>query len=101
LFSVAKDIGLDIGDGDPNLLDDMIQLDCGRIANSKHFCKHPSCCKELPPGKEPILDVPASSTNIQSNNFAEQNGDSEPTVDESELGWSMVGPKKKGRKNKK
>jgi hypothetical protein len=26
LFSVAKDIGLDIGDGDPNLLDDMIQL---------------------------------------------------------------------------
>jgi hypothetical protein len=40
-------------------------------------------------------------TNIQSNNFAEQNEDSEPAVDESELGWSKVGPKKKGRKNKK
>jgi hypothetical protein len=101
LISVAKDIGLDIGDGDPKLLDGMVQLDCGRIANSKHICKHPSCCKELPPGKEPILDVPSSSTNVQSNNSAEQNGNSEPAVDESELGWSMVGPKKKGRKNNK
>lgn len=90
-----------MGDGDPKLLEDMIHLDCSMNANSKLICNHPSCSKELPPGKEPILDIPSSSTDNQSHNPANQDGNSETAVDKLELGWSKLGPNENGSRNKK
>ena len=88
LLFVAKDIGLEVMDGDPNLVECMIQLDCSRNADSKLICKHPSCNKVLSPEKEINLDKPSSSNENHSHSLVCQNRNSDKAEANSELGWS-------------
>jgi len=43
LLSVAKDIGLDVGDGNPDLLDTMIELDSSGTTANEVNCKNQGC----------------------------------------------------------
>lgn len=63
LLSIAKDTGLEVEDGNPDIVDKMLELDCSRTAASELNCKFPSCSKDTSPGKETCSEI-ASSSNV-------------------------------------
>jgi len=101
LLSVAKDIGLEILDGDPDLVECMVQLDCSRNADSKLNCTHTSCSKSLSPSKECLADPGSSSRENQNLDLYCQDGNADNQETDQEAGWSKVGPKKKSKKHRK
>lgn len=66
LISVAKDIGLDVMDGNPDIVEAMIELDCSRIAASELNCTIPNCKSSHSLGNENVSDIASSSRNFQS-----------------------------------
>lgn len=98
LLSVAKDIGIDVMDGNPDLLQNMIDLDDSRSKNYKVECKYKDCCRPAEPGLVVEDSVIASVNNGRSPPNAVRTDSNDLDDIDQELGWSKVGPKKKARK---
>lgn len=96
---MAKDIGLVIVDGNSTLVDDMIELDCSRIAASELNCKHASCSDPSSSKECPSSSAEFVST-ITNTPDQVQDGNPENLMTDQEKGWSKVGPRKK-KKNRK
>lgn len=54
LLSVAKDIGITVVDGNPNIVNDMLQLDSSRMSARELSCDIGSCDKNKDKGKSAI-----------------------------------------------
>lgn len=101
LLSVAKNIDLIVPDGDPDVVESMIQLDCSRNANSKKNCTHSSCSHSVSPGKACLTDKASSSKDSLPTSPDCQDGNADNLDNDQEAGWSKVGPRKKNKKHRK
>jgi hypothetical protein len=68
LLSIAKDIGLELGDGNPDIVDKMLELDPSRNAASKLYCNIASCSKDTAPRKKCADHEVSTSVSISSPN---------------------------------
>lgn len=102
LLSIAKDIGLDVLDGNPSVVDKMIELDCSRTPASKKVCSHDKC-DIASSSNSSIINISVDGESLARAETSRQAKDGDPNaqMSDQEDGWSKVGPRKKNRRNKK
>jgi hypothetical protein len=92
LLSVAKDIGLEVEDGNPDLVDKMLKLDCSRNAASLNSYSHDDCSKasssSVGISDFSILDVTSDRPRTPD---PVKDGHPLTQVTDQEKGWSQVG----------
>lgn len=102
LLSVAAHIDLVIEDGNPNLVDKMLELDYSRTTDSEQKCSFDGCNFSQPSDNISNFDNPETSRIASPSNVPyAQDGNSEAQVFDLEPGWSTVGPRKKNKKVRK
>ena len=100
LISVAKDVGLDLMDGDPGCIDGMLELDCSRNAASKLNCNIQECGYDGSLENKDKSDMVSTSRSSSTHVKNCQDGNPDGDVTDQELGWSKVENKKKNKKKK-
>jgi hypothetical protein len=86
-------------DGNPNLVEDMLDLDSSRTAASRINCTVSNCNTNLL--ERNATDIASCSRIPQSLVQECQNGNSDTSKADKEGGWSTVGPRKNKKKGKK
>lgn len=103
LLSVAKDIGIVLKDGNPEVVNQMIAIDSSRRRDRERQCQHPGCGSASGSGLNPEDNVENPTQINKTSNQQTRNrfGDAEDLIFDQEKGWSIVGNKKKNKKKKK
>jgi hypothetical protein len=100
LLSVAKEVGIDVEDGNP-ILDRMVELDSSRLADMNARCSKTGCSSRSV-DTEASVNEGHNKNKISSNdNTLEQcvqDGSADQNLDDQEFGWSKVGPRKRNKK---
>lgn len=100
LTDIAKEVGITLEDGNPDLVNQLINIDKDRCMTSKLECKHSSCCSS---STGVVRQEESSKQPHQEASTPKHTRISDASLEELELeqGWSKVGPRKKNRRKKK
>jgi len=100
LLSVAKEVGIDVEDGNP-ILDRMVELDSSRLADMNARCSKTGCSSRSVDTEAGVNEGHNKNKISSNDNTLEQcvqDGSADQNLDDQEFGWSKVGPRKRNKK---
>lgn len=99
LLTVAKDIGIVLKDGNPDIVNHMIEIDSTRSRDREMHCNHTACCSTSDSGISAGDNIEAKIDRTDQQH--PRNGDVGVEGVDQEQGQSLVDNRKKNKKKKK